>query len=296
MALKSLLNTKSPNQYFHPPPLKILVLRIIDAPKVISWDFSKTVVTPATTKFNKVAIFSDGQTCTKVTIFQEFGDRIKEGYTYIMRGHTIRGSDPPYYLNINERTMFFRTTNLEVTEELYQQAEALLYPASPLTPLFECLASKGLMTVEGQVIEVLPVKKVTLGGHCVPLKKVMLEQGSDKMELCLWREAATEQVQVGERLTVTHLKVTKNGNLQSTVHTAFKKPETEVKEGSILGVMEQHQDEGFLQILLDDDSIYTIRKELWSPLNEQLVKGPIRVVLTTEGGEIINIITKAKEE
>ena len=153
MALKSLLNTKSPNQYFHPPPLKILVLRIIDAPKVISWDFSKTVVTPATTKFNKVAIFSDGQTCTKVTIFQEFGDRIKEGYTYIMRGHTIRGSDPPYYLNINERTMFFRTTNLEVTEELYQQAEALLYPASPLTPLFECLASKGLMTVEGQVIE-----------------------------------------------------------------------------------------------------------------------------------------------
>ncbi|XP_030284349.1 uncharacterized protein LOC115588109 [Sparus aurata] len=283
MALKSLLDSKCTTQYFRPPPLKVSILKLIDAPKVILWDFSNTVVTPATTKHNKVAVVSDGQTCTKITLFEEFGDRIIEGCTYIIRGHTIRGSGPPYYLNI---------TNLVVTEELHQQAEALLYPASPLTKIFECQASQGHMTVEGEVVEALPVKKVKLGSDCVPLKKVTLQQGSDKVELCLWREAAVERVQVGEKLTVTHLKVTKNGNLQSTVHTTFKKPEPEVKEGSILGVMELHREQGFLQVMLEDNSIFVISQELWSPLNEELVNGTIKVAMTTQGGQIINIIRK----
>ncbi|XP_036968891.1 uncharacterized protein LOC119027620 [Acanthopagrus latus] len=226
MALKSLLDTESANPYFRPPPLKISVLKMIDSPKVISWDFSTATVKPAVTKFNKTAVLSDGQPCTKVTLFQQFAEKIKEGFTYIMRGHTIRGSNPPYFLYITERTMFFRTTPMTVSEQLHQQAEALLCPRSPLTPLHECHTSEGLITLEGKVVEVLPVKKIRLDGdHIVPLKKVKLQQGSDSVDLCLWREAALEHLHAGQKITVTHVKAT-HANLQSTIHTSFKKPET----------------------------------------------------------------------
>ena len=70
MALKSLLDTTSVKPYFRPPPLKISVLKMIVFPKVISWYFSTTTVKPAVTKSNKMAVLSDEQTCTKVTLFQ----------------------------------------------------------------------------------------------------------------------------------------------------------------------------------------------------------------------------------
>ena len=153
MALKSLLDTKSAKPYFRPPPLRISVLKMIDFPKVISWFFSTTTVKPAITKFNKTAVVSDEQTCTKVTLFQQFAEKIKEGFTYIMKGHNIRRINPPYFLNITERTMFYWTTPMTVSQQLHQQAKALLCPRSPLTPLHECHTSEGLITLEGKVVE-----------------------------------------------------------------------------------------------------------------------------------------------
>ena len=40
-----------------------------------------------------------------------------------------------------------------VKDELHQEAEAVLYPKTLLTPLFESLTSQGLISVEGQVVE-----------------------------------------------------------------------------------------------------------------------------------------------
>ena len=118
MALKFLLGTKSPNQNFRPPPLKVSLLKIIDSPKVILWDFAQSTVRAAATKLNKVAVFTDGQTCSKVTIFQQSGNKIIEGNTYKIKGHTIRGNDPPYFQNFMKRTKFFRTTDMSVTQKL----------------------------------------------------------------------------------------------------------------------------------------------------------------------------------
>ena len=98
-------------------------------------------------------MITDGATCEKMTIFEEFGNRIKTGNTYFMRGHTLRGRQPPYYLNITKTTMFFKTCDMNVTEELRQEARALLLPRSYATPLSECSSLQGLLTVEGQVIE-----------------------------------------------------------------------------------------------------------------------------------------------
>lgn len=153
MALKALLTTKHANQYYRPPPLKVSILGMIDSPRVIVWDFSQATVRPATTKNNKVVVLSDGETCSKATIFEQFAGKIQQGKTYIIKGHEIRGSEPPYYINVTNRTMFFRTAPMVVDDKLHEEAQALLFPKSILTPLVESQTAQGLLSVEGQVIE-----------------------------------------------------------------------------------------------------------------------------------------------
>ena len=98
MALKKLLETRMENQYFRPPPIKINIIEIMDSPKLITWDFFHVNVRPAVSKNNKVVVITDGSTCEKITIYEEFGNKIKSGNTYFMRGHNLRGSQPPYYV------------------------------------------------------------------------------------------------------------------------------------------------------------------------------------------------------
>ena len=47
-----------------------------------------------------------------------------------------------------------------------------------------------------------------------------VKQGSDKQEVCLWREAAIQLVNTGDQVTITHLKVQQD--VHSTMHTTFK--------------------------------------------------------------------------
>ena len=79
-------------------------------------------------KQKMVAVISDGQTCTKLTQFEQFGTKMKDGNTYIIRGHSIRGYEPPYFINVKGRTIFFHTIDMEVRKDLHREAEALLHP------------------------------------------------------------------------------------------------------------------------------------------------------------------------
>lgn len=153
MALNNLLSKKMENPYFRPPPLTVAVLQLSTKPKIINWDFSKNVVQPGLTKLNTLAIITDGITLTKLTIFEQFGSKIKLGQTYIMRRYSLRGTDPPYYVSVDGKTKFFHTTDLSVTDDLRKEAELLSNPPSPLTPISESQSRRGLQTIEGQVME-----------------------------------------------------------------------------------------------------------------------------------------------
>ena len=52
-------------------------------------DFTKSMVQPAVTTSNKLAIITDGKTLTKLTLFEQFGTKIKLGQSYIMRGYSL---------------------------------------------------------------------------------------------------------------------------------------------------------------------------------------------------------------
>ncbi|XP_063348546.1 uncharacterized protein LOC134640563 [Pelmatolapia mariae] len=176
MALMKLLNTRPDTPYFRPPPLHFRVLRSCDQLRVTSWDFTDGTAKPLITKKNKVAAITDSQTVTKVTIFEEFASKIQQGGCYIMRGYELRGTAPPYNINITARTQFFRAPTLTVIEDRFTEAEHLLHPPAPLTPLKMSSTNGGLITVQGEVVEFSAVKDVLSGKQHVPLRNLQLKE------------------------------------------------------------------------------------------------------------------------
>ena len=154
MALHAMLWTKPPTPYFRPPPIHLCVVGVVEQSKVVVWDFNSTGARPVTTKKNILAAVTDGLSVAKMASYEEFGAKFKEGGNYVIKGHSLRGHSPPYTLTVNKDTMFFRSAPISLTEEIKQQAEALIRPLSALTPLSTCRDAKGFLTVEGEVIEV----------------------------------------------------------------------------------------------------------------------------------------------
>ena len=149
----AIISTRPQGPYSRPPPLHICVVAMKCQPKVVSWDFTAGAKA-RTTKENAVMAISDGKTVTKVTLFEDLKVKVKEGGSYVVRGYGLRGSSPPYHLNVSKETTFYRSAAIIVSPELKQEAEDLLTPRSPLTPLSACRQSVGLLTVEGEVVEV----------------------------------------------------------------------------------------------------------------------------------------------
>ncbi|KAK9518578.1 hypothetical protein VZT92_023880 [Zoarces viviparus] len=159
------------------------------------------------------------------------------------------------------------------TQELKQQAEALCRPLSPLTPLSSCSDAKGRVTVEGEVIELSTLRKITKGKDVFPMRNIKLQQGDTQLLLCLWREASVDKkLQIGGRIKVSHLKVTQSGygmQLQSTNFSRIEKVSSEDVVGAF-GVMDVEDEPGTLNLLLDEGRTVTIAEALWTPIEQLL--------------------------
>lgn len=107
---------------------------------------------PLLKKKNRVAAITDGEDIIKITIFEGFAEHLKED-TYYIKGYTLRGENPPYKINITKNTQFFKTSPLNLAEEMRARAELMLQPVSHKTPLAS-REVKGLLTVEGEVLQV----------------------------------------------------------------------------------------------------------------------------------------------
>ncbi|KAK9535961.1 hypothetical protein VZT92_005790 [Zoarces viviparus] len=191
------------------------MVMVAEQPRVVAWEFDASGARPASTKHNVLAAISDGQSVAKVTIYEEFSSKFQEGRSYVLKGHSLRGQSPPYIINISRETMFFRSAPIQMSEALTKQAEDLIRPISLLTPLRSCSEARDLVTVEGEVIELSSLKKITKGKDIFPMRNIKLQQ----LSLCLWREVSVKQLQIGARMKVSHLKASKTDyglQLQST--------------------------------------------------------------------------------
>ncbi|XP_005465040.2 uncharacterized protein LOC102076789 [Oreochromis niloticus] len=291
MALTKLLNNRPDTPYFRPPPLHMKILKSCDQLRVTSWDFKDGTATPLISKKNTIAAITDGQTVTKITMFEEYASKVQQGGSYIMRGHELRGTAPPYNINVTARTQFFRAPTLTVREDLVKEAEDILHPPAPLTPLKMSSTNGGLMTVQGEVVEFSAVKKVLSGKQHVPLKNLQLKEDGFTMAVCLWREAAVNSVNVGDHISLSHVKQKQSSYGIQLHSTAFTQIERNVEDSAdiiIIGVATAEMPNQ-LEVLLDNGKSLYIQSELWSPFDKELEEAVIKVTVKISGKQIVHI-------
>ncbi|XP_039470699.1 uncharacterized protein LOC120441089 [Oreochromis aureus] len=206
-----------------------------------------------------------------------------------MRGYDLRGTVPPFSINVTSKTQFFRAPTLNVKEDLYKQADELLHPPAPLTALQMSSASGGLITAQGEVVEFSAVKQVKSGKQYVPLKNIQLKEDGFTMTVCLWREAAIYNFNVGDHITLSHLKQSQSSygiQLQSTALTKIEFSGLNVADAVstdlsrrglmvIFGVAITDMPNQ-LEVLLEDGKSLYIQSELWSPFDKELEEAAIK--------------------
>ncbi|XP_042264214.1 uncharacterized protein LOC121895268 [Thunnus maccoyii] len=297
MALKKLLWTQPDTPYCKPPPIHMCVLKLEDQPRVVAWDFQDNKARAATIKNNKVAVISNGQSVTKVTLFEEFGTRFQEGRSYILRGRSLRGQSPPFFLSIGRCCQIFRTSDLAASEQLRTESvEALLHPSSPPTHLRDCRDAKGLMTIEGQVVEISALSQVRPGRDLVPLRRITLEQDTVRINLSLWREAAVTDLNIGDHVKFSHVKASTSDcrlQLQTTNCTETEKAKDTSVTAHIIGVMEVDSNKEELEVLLETGEVLKINEASWQPFDGDLKKGKVEIQVN---GKHISHIQRSNRE
>ena len=153
MALKAALQNTRPGPYTKLAPLHIHVLMVTEQPRVLIWDFRDNSAVAKTTKKNTVAAITDGVSVTKLTLFEEFSSKVVEGRNYRMQNYTIRGESQSYIL-VTKETHFFRCGPVVCRDGLMEEAKALLCPPSPHTDIKDVRGSKGLLTLQGTIVQV----------------------------------------------------------------------------------------------------------------------------------------------
>ncbi|KAL6099246.1 uncharacterized protein ACO6RY_18209 [Pungitius sinensis] len=292
MALKQLLKTKPPTSYFKPAPIHLCILIKREQPRVVTWDFGPTGASPASTKKNVGVVFSDGQSVAKTTIYEEFSSKFVEGGSYFLRGYGLRGQSVPYTINITRDTMFFRSGPLNISPELRRMAKSLICPPSPLTPLSGCRDMTGLFTLEGELVEISMVKKISKSREAYPLRQIKLREGETLISISLWREAAVSDVlQVGTNIRVSHLRTTQSQygtQVQSTNASTLEEVISEEVAG-VCGVVDVEGSPDDLNLLLVTDRTALISRALWAPLDAHLINPPLMVKIKIIGQKVCKI-------
>ena len=88
-------------------PLHLHVLVTEEQTRILKWEFKEDSAMAVEKKQNKVVIVTDGQSLTKLTLFEEFSTKMEMGKNYVMRGYSLRGDTPPRHILVTKMTAFF---------------------------------------------------------------------------------------------------------------------------------------------------------------------------------------------
>ncbi|KAM3620055.1 uncharacterized protein V6R79_017605 [Siganus canaliculatus] len=130
--------------------------------------------------------------------------------------------------------------------------------------------------------------------------QILMADGQDLKvtTVCLWREAAIFSLNVGEAVSITHLKPKSADHgwfLQSTAFTKVEKTKKVLNEVTIIGVTEG-KDAGTMQVLVADGQVFIVSATLWELFEQFLQTDIITVNLEVEGNAIQRISTINLEE
>ena len=137
------------------PTLRLKAVSTREVEKVREWDFTCTDnIKPLKTFSNLDVAFTDGQTISKMTVFEKKNRRVKEGETYMVKNYQVGEN----VLQCWATTAFFKTTPMsDVSSEVEQRCRELLCPPSQQTAVGSLVVQPGLFDVQGFINVRLPL-------------------------------------------------------------------------------------------------------------------------------------------
>lgn len=246
---------ESSNKPYGSPKIKVFIIAEDSREKVLKWDTTKSppIPLPGSIKINKAIAITDGKTVSLSTLFEDVKDKLNEGHYYNIVNYGIW----KHKLDIRARAKIVKAAPFPVTPALVKEGKELLAPPEQMYKPEE-EANEGLYNVKGLVIKASKAQLEPKTG--APVREILLDQGGNILKITLWREQTLKNLEKGQYVQITYLKVCGEKALRSSSLT--KITEETSREILVEGTTEVAEG-GLFEILSEDGEIYTVPEEIW---------------------------------
>ncbi|XP_037605146.1 uncharacterized protein LOC119476042 [Sebastes umbrosus] len=206
--------------------------------------------------FFYVAVADETGTIKLMVYGKDRDKEIKEDSSYLLR-NLIKDDN---VFKVTTRSNVSETKSVDVSEELQMEARKLIYPESPIYSVenVKPSADKTVVSVEGTVTEINPVKKIKVEHKRQKIERqdFKLKDDTDSIWICMWDEGATQQCEglsVGDVIKVSNLRTNLYCGTTTLNSTGFTKIDTVQSVGiqnvriEIMGIMKANKKETQLE-------------------------------------------------
>ncbi|XP_074466671.1 uncharacterized protein LOC141752551 [Sebastes fasciatus] len=235
---------------------------ILETESIVVKVVQKSGLRPYQTKKKEKSFFfyvavADETGTIKLKVYGRDRDKvIKEDSSYLLR-NLINDEN---VIKVTASSKVSETKSVDVPEELQMEARKLIYPESPIYSVenVKSSADKTVVSVEGTVTEINPVKKIKVEYQRQKIKRqdFQLKDDTDSIWICMWDEGATQQsegLSVGDVIKVSNLKTNQYFGTTTLNSTVCTKIDTVQSVGiqnvriEIMGIMKANKKETQLE-------------------------------------------------
>ncbi|KAL6470514.1 hypothetical protein MHYP_G00216330 [Metynnis hypsauchen] len=235
----NLMFSKQPSPYSAQSPVRVKCVAKYTATRAEIFEVVEGVVVMKSVRLVAACALFDGESCAVDHLKGNDCSRLEEGQSYYIKNYNVTGRYGQKKLFFRPSTVVFKTSTVDVCSALdISCRHAVCLPSKPYQ---ESDSADGYCTVEGDVIRLSTTRLQDMKNGPVPVQFVILQSGGSQTEVALWREAALSDVALGEQRQITHLRLQRQGKLNSTSYTEVKKTEIAKTfvEVEIVGVSEK---------------------------------------------------------
>ncbi|XP_049340492.1 uncharacterized protein LOC111190875 [Astyanax mexicanus] len=246
-----------PTPYNREAPIRLKCIAKQVVTRAESWEMVEGLVVAKTNKVTATCALSDGKRLVLAHLKDADCVRVDEGMSYFIKNSNLISRYGEDKLFFTPSTVVYKAANVSVALELEARCYQAIHPNSkdPEEPL----NGEDYYTLQGEVV------KATKNGP-VPIRDVSLKSKTRDLEVSLWRDAATEELTLGQPVNLSHLKWRiRDGKFNSTAYTVVQKTEVSIKKCTveIVGVSSDAKS-GVTILLTTEMDEYVLPPTVWS--------------------------------
>ncbi|KAL7884460.1 hypothetical protein AOLI_G00072300 [Acnodon oligacanthus] len=182
-----------------------------------SFDVVDVVVAVKSSRLVVACALSNSNECVVAHLKDDDCSRLQEGQSYYIKHYKLISRYGQKKLFFCPSTVIFKTSAVDVSAELDVMCRHAVCP--PSKPYERPGSAGDYYTLEGDVIRLSATHLQSTKNGPVAVQDITLQCTGSQIDITLWREAALNDIALGERRTVMHLRVQRRGRLNSTSYT-----------------------------------------------------------------------------